>query len=130
MAVAHTRKHVSRRRFEHTLLGANRLPETIEGGRFREGNDRSSWPVRPPVAYVGWQPHAGPASPRAGDEIFYPGDAVAAVPDDAADRVIASQAREGFGVRARMSTSAMIRHYDDIAILTFDNPTEQLWTTS
>ncbi|MBW0015407.1 hypothetical protein [Mycobacterium sp.] len=64
------------------------------------------------------------------DEIFYPGDAVAAVPDDAADRVIASQAREGFGVRARMSTSAMIRHYDDIAILTFDNPTEQLWTTS
>jgi PAS domain S-box-containing protein len=35
--------------------------------------------------------------------------------------------REGFAVRARMSKSAMRRH-DDLALITFDDLTEQQWT--
>jgi PAS domain S-box-containing protein len=44
-----------------------------------------------------------------------------------AAKVVGLVHREGFTVRARMSKSAMRRH-DDIALVTFDDLTEQQWT--
>jgi PAS domain S-box-containing protein len=35
---------------------------------------------------------------------------------------------EGWTVRARMSNSALMRHNDQVVLVTFDNLTERLWT--
>ena len=44
-----------------------------------------------------------------------------------ADLVVQLRHREGWTVRARMSKSALMRRDDPLALVTFDNLTDQLW---
>jgi PAS domain S-box-containing protein len=47
--------------------------------------------------------------------------------DAVADVVVQLRHREGWTVRARMSTSATLRPDDPVVLVTFDNLTERLW---
>jgi PAS domain-containing protein len=47
--------------------------------------------------------------------------------DPLANLVVELQHCEGWTVRARMSKSALMRHDDQVVLVTFDNLTEQLW---
>lgn len=77
---------------------------------------------------VGYEQDALAGSPFA--EIFQTlpaGGAALPGVDAVANLVVQLRHCEGWTVRARMSRSAMMRHDDPVALVTFDNLTERLW---
>jgi PAS domain S-box-containing protein len=63
-------------------------------------------------------------------QIFHPppaDEAVISVTHAQVDRVVTLLHTEGFMVRAKMSKSALLRGDDPVAVVTFQDLTEQLW---
>ena len=77
---------------------------------------------------VGWAPEEIPLSKF--DQIFHKataGEPVTAIVHAFANMLVELAHRDGSVVRALTSKSALMRADDQIALITFQDPTEQLW---